>query len=84
MNLFSRPLTASARSSGEGRFTAGGMPLACPHCGGDRFESRPVQLNTRVLTFLKLDWMNRTATALACQRCGMIQWFAREPLRVPE
>jgi len=83
MNPFSRPFSTSAGSPGEGRFTAGGTPLTCPHCGGDTFEGRPVQLNTRVLTFLKLDWMNRTATALACQRCGMIQWFAREPVRLP-
>jgi hypothetical protein len=65
-------------------FLAGGNSVTCPHCGGDRFEAREILLNTRGLTFFKLDWMNRSATALVCGRCGLVQMFAVEPTEVVE
>ena len=35
----------------------------------------------RGLTFFKLDWLNKGATALTCSECGLIQWFAKPPKR---
>ena len=60
-------------------FEAGGAPILCPHCRNDQFSGREILLNTRGLTFLKLDWLNRSATALACAKCGNIQLFAVPP-----
>jgi predicted nucleic-acid-binding Zn-ribbon protein len=60
-------------------FEAGGAPILCPHCSNDQFSGREILLNTRGLTFLKLDWLNRSATALACAKCGHIQLFAVPP-----
>lgn len=69
-----------AESVSESRcFEAGGTPILCPHCGNDRFSGREILLNTRGLTFLKLDWLNRSATALACAKCGHIQLFTVPP-----
>ncbi len=65
--------------AGSRRFEATGTPVACPHCRGNRFHAREILLNTRGLTFLKLDWMNRSATALVCAACGQVQLFAVKP-----
>lgn len=58
------------------RYEAAGVEVACTHCRGTLFESRQVLLNTRGLTFLNLDWLNRSATALVCESCGLVQIFA--------
>ena len=52
-----------------------GKPLVCPHCGGTAFDQREAQLNTAGMTFLKLDWMNKSATVFHCQVCGRLEWF---------
>jgi hypothetical protein len=61
------------------RFEAGGTRILCAHCSSDLFEPRQVLLNTRGLTFMRLDWLNRSATALVCAKCGRIQFFAVPP-----
>lgn len=71
-------------ASEASRFAAGGKPVACPHCRGDRFEAHEVLLNTRGLTFLRLDWLNRSATALICGECGLVQLFAVKPTEIKE
>lgn len=89
---FIPPGDGGSGSSGDGeadaserlRFEAGGKPIACPHCREDRFEAREILLNTRGLTFLKLDWLNRSATALVCGRCGHVQLFAVRPAAIDE
>lgn len=65
-----------------GRFEAGGRLVACGHCQGEVFHSREVLLNTRGLTFFNLDWLNRSATALVCAGCGLLQVFADPPTAV--
>ena len=52
-----------------------GRPLNCLVCGHDTFWRRTTQKNTAFLTFLKLDWMNRTVTSLACDKCGYVHEF---------
>lgn len=60
-------------------YEAGGEPIVCPHCRHAGFQAREIILNTRALTFFNLDWLNRSATALACAKCGQIQLFATPP-----
>jgi hypothetical protein len=81
--------TASAGGEAAGvseccRFEAGGTPVLCAHCSNDSFEARHILLNTRGLTFLKLDWLNRSATALVCAKCGRIQLFAVPPVALDD
>ncbi|AOS43206.1 hypothetical protein Verru16b_00249 [Lacunisphaera limnophila] len=56
-----------------------GKQVHCAHCGQTEFESRKVLLNTRGATFFNFDWLNKGATALTCQHCSRIEWFAQEP-----
>jgi predicted RNA-binding Zn-ribbon protein involved in translation (DUF1610 family) len=53
----------------------GGKVLACPHCGGSHFARRSVQLNTRMMSFLGLGWLNETASVFVCSACGHLEWF---------
>lgn len=66
----------------SGRFTAAGKPIACPHCAGEIFELRSAVVNTKALTFLRLDWLNRGAAVLVCEACGLLNWFRNAPDRV--
>lgn len=68
--------------TGPARFQAAGIAVVCTHCRGEEFERREAQLNTAGMTFLDLDWMNRSGTALVCTNCGLIQWFGKTPDRV--
>ncbi len=36
-------------------------------------------MNTRGLTFFGLDWLNQSATAMVCMRCGLVQLFTGAP-----
>jgi hypothetical protein len=65
------------------RFTVAGTPVRCAHCGHDRFIEGRALLNTAGLTFLNLDWANRTAATLACTNCGRIEWFVTDPDEAP-
>lgn len=38
-------------------------------------------LNTRGMTFLKLDWADRSAKVLVCANCTHITWFLKSPER---
>lgn len=62
-------------------FHAHGRDIQCPHCGGETFSLRHILMNTPGLTFLGLDWANRTAYALVCTACSCVQWFTRQPER---
>lgn len=88
MSRFFEAVRAGVRGAmsamGPGRFSAGGVVVACTHCKQNEFEKREAQLNTAGMTFLDLDWMNRSGTALVCTNCGLIQWFAIEPERLDE
>lgn len=52
-----------------------GKDLRCQFCGYDGFLERRAQLNTALLSFLDLDWTNKSATVFACTRCGFLHWF---------
>ncbi len=63
------------------QFVLSGKAVRCSHCDGDLFQERQVLLNTRLRTLVKLDWLDRAATALVCEQCGLIQWFLKAPQR---
>lgn len=67
MALFSQKTATPAQVSG--------IDLRCEICNHDRFFERQAQLNTAVATFFSLDWANRTARCLVCERCGYVHWF---------
>jgi hypothetical protein len=67
-----------------GRFMAAGKQIACPHCAGEIFELRSAVVNTRAMTFLRLDWLNRGAAILVCESCGLLSWFRTPPERIRE
>lgn len=54
-------------SMGPGRYAPGGNPLSCPHCGGDRFQAMNLGLVK--------------GCPLACEDCGLVQWFSARPER---
>ena len=56
-------------------YAESGRRVVCSHCGSTTFEKSDAQLNTAGLTFLGLDWANRSATVYACANCGHLEWF---------
>jgi len=54
---------------------ANGHPVKCPTCGCSQLVESKAQLNTAALSFLDLDFLNKTATLLICTDCSHIQWF---------
>lgn len=54
----------------------GEMWIHCVVCGSDSFREREVKLNSSVAEFLKLGWVNESATGLICWRCGYVHTFA--------
>lgn len=62
-----------------GNFQVDNKKIECPHCGNDKFARSSAQLNSTGMTFVGLDWADRSATTLACTQCGRIEWFLRRP-----
>jgi len=67
--------------SGE-RYTVAGKGVTCAHCGADHFVEGKAQLNTAGMTFMNLDWADRSAAILTCTSCGRIEWFLADPEEV--
>lgn len=57
-----------------------GKPLVCPVCQNNYFRLKKVQLNTRLFSFLNVDWANKNATCFICEKCSFIFWFEQNPL----
>ena len=55
--------------------TVAGITIRCEICRHTRFYERQAQLNTAVLSFFDLDWLNKSARCLVCEQCGYIHWF---------
>lgn len=60
---------------GDYEYEIAGKPVRCSHCGGSHFDERKGLVNTTSMTFLGLDWADRTAKVLVCQGCGHLEWF---------
>lgn len=82
MEKAKRGAKAFKESFGPDRYMAGGIQIACPHCKHNEFKKGVAQLNTAGASFLNLDWLNKSATTLICAKCGLIQWFYEEPVRL--
>mgnify|MGYP006955273950 CR=1 FL=1 len=67
---------------GPGQYRANGIAVTCVHCHYNQFKKGYAQLNTAFLSFLNLDFANRSANILSCDRCGYVHWFAKEVERV--
>ena len=63
-------------------FEVKGIKAKCPHCGHSHFEIGSAQLNTAGLTFLNLDWANKSASLLSCKNCSFIMWFIEDPKKL--
>jgi predicted nucleic-acid-binding Zn-ribbon protein len=63
----------------------GARRLDCLMCGGTRFDHREILMNTAGLTFLDLDWANKTAMGAICRTCGHVHTFMGDAveLRAP-
>ena len=55
--------------------TIKGNKLTCFVCKNDTFWERETLMNTKKLTFFKLDWLNKKAQNLICDNCGHVHWF---------
>lgn len=49
--------------------------LACLVCEGVVFARREVKLTTSGMTFMGLDWLNRSADGAVCVECGFVHQF---------
>ncbi len=56
-------------------FEVAGKQLICNHCDGENFIRGTAQLNTAVMSFIGLDWMNQSADTFLCKDCGKVEWF---------
>ncbi len=54
---------------------AAGRRLTCLVCGGERFAYREVSMNTAGMSFMGLDWANKTADGAICRTCGFVHTF---------
>jgi len=70
----SPPLTPSA----DGRYEVFGKRVVCHHCGHASFKAQEILLNTWLLSLLRIDWLDSSATVLTCNTCGRLTWFAQE------
>jgi predicted nucleic-acid-binding Zn-ribbon protein len=68
-----------AKAFGPARYQAAGMQIRCTHCKGETFQAQEALLNTTGATLVNLDWLNKSGTALICENCGLIQWYAKRP-----
>ncbi len=63
--------------------------LACLVCGGTSYAQREIKMNTTGMSFLDLDWLNKSADGAICLRCGYVhtflgdahQWVAPQQVR---
>lgn len=62
-------------SNGAVRVWVRNQQVVCPFCRFDQFWERQIKLNTAGMSFLGLDWANKSATGLICAQCGHIEMF---------
>lgn len=57
------------------QFSVNNRVVKCSHCETDLFYRSKAQLNTAGMSFLGLDWLNKSADILICRECGQVLWF---------
>ena len=63
-------------------YEAGGKIVSCQQCGNTRFSKSKAQLNTKDMTLWGLDYFDKSAKTLRCQKCGFIHWFGKSPVNL--
>ena len=66
---------ARGRGGQDAELYLGDRRISCVVCDGTRFDYREVLMNTSGLTFLDLDWANKSATGAVCRGCGYVHTF---------
>ena len=61
-----------------GHYEVAGKRVKCSHCNGRSFKAKDILLNTWLLSLLRIDWLDSSATVLACEHCGQLTWFAQD------
>ena len=64
--------------SESGHYEVAGKIVQCSHCSGTQFAANEILLNTWLLSLLRIDWLDSSATALTCEQCGKLTWFSQE------
>lgn len=59
-------------------YEVGGKRVTCSHCGARNFSAQEILLNTWLLSLLRIDWLDSSATVLSCDNCGHLTWFAQD------
>jgi uncharacterized protein len=77
-----RAAKATRESMGPCPYSVNGKKVTCIHCGEAEFTEGSAQLNTAGMTFIGLDWANRSAHTLLCANCGHIEWFMQKPEKI--
>lgn len=54
-----------------------GNKLICAVCNNDTFWERETLMNTKGMSFFNLDWANKSAQNLVCDKCGYVHWFLK-------
>lgn len=72
--IHSPPITESA----DGSFEVAGKRVVCSHCGSTSFKAQTILLNTWLLSLLRIDWLDSSATVLSCENCGRLTWFSQD------
>ena len=62
----------------DGHYEVGGKRVSCSHCSNTQFNSKEILLNTWLMSLLRIDWLDSSATVLSCNKCGQLTWFARD------
>jgi predicted nucleic-acid-binding Zn-ribbon protein len=52
-----------------------GRRLACLVCANETFLQREIKLNTTGMSFVGLDWANRSGVGAICRSCGFVHTF---------
>lgn len=52
-----------------------GLKLECVICKKSQFWTRQTLMNTAGMSFMNLDWANKSATNYVCNNCGYVHWF---------
>lgn len=77
-----RGAKAAVNSFRPGQYVVEGKNVTCPHRGNQEFAVGSAQLNSAGMTFIGLDWADKTAHTLLCSNCGRIEWFMQRPKRL--
>lgn len=59
------------------RVMVGEKQLLCLVCGAERFDYREVKMNTSGMSFLNLEWANKSAEGVVCRTCGFVHHFMK-------